>query len=230
MPDICQNAVAQDRRRGRRLVRYQRPARAHPGSDLEPPLRGQGLPREPQRRGSARAQGLCLGRRASRAGRSRDPHRAGAIHSGRVGTLRQSRHQGGGDPVVRLCRRAGRSWSAHAGRDRRDRAALRHGGERTQHRRLRQYRSRALPDLLTGDGQEGRRHPPGARARQGPSLGDLAKRRRRLCLLRPRALAQPRLPPHRHHRQRSRARCRRRARLHARRRRHRRLPAAARRT
>ena len=46
-------------------------------------------------------------------------------------------------------------------RDRRDRAALRHGGERAQHRRLRQYRRGALPDLQPGDGQEGRSAPPG---------------------------------------------------------------------
>ena len=45
--------------------------------------------------------------------------------------------------------------------------ALRHGGERAQHRRLRQYRRRALPDLQPGDGQEGRRDPAEAPARQG---------------------------------------------------------------
>ncbi len=143
----------------------------------------------------------------------------------RCGTRRR---QGSRHSLVRLCRGAGRGRPAHADRNRRHRAALRHGGERAQHRGLRQHRSRAVPDLQPGDGQEGRRDPPRARARQRPGLGDFAKRRGRLCLLRPRPAAQSRVPPHRHHRQRSRARCRRRARLHARRRRNRRFPAAAR--
>ncbi len=108
--------------------------------------------------------------------------------------------------------------------------ALRHGGERTQHRRLRQYRSGAVPDLQPGHGQERRRDPAGARARQGPGVGDLAKRRPRLCILRPRTRAQSRVSPHRHHRQRGRARGGRLSRLHARRRRDRCLPAAAWRT
>ena len=36
-------------------------------------------------------------------------------------------------------------------------APLRHGGERAQYRRLRQYRGGVLPDLQPGHGQEGRR-------------------------------------------------------------------------
>ena len=58
------NALAENGRRGRRLVRHQRSARPHPGSDAEPPLRRHDLSGEPQREGGARAQGLCLGRRA----------------------------------------------------------------------------------------------------------------------------------------------------------------------
>ena len=154
---------------------------------LSHPFAGQGLSGEPQRRRSARPQGLSFGRSSAGTGRSRDPHHSRAIRAGRTGTLRPRRHQGRGHSLLRLCRGAGRSGPPHAGRDHRHRAALRHGGERTQHRGLCQYRSRALPDLQPGHGQERRRHPPGARARQRPGVGDLAKRRARLCLLRPRA-------------------------------------------
>ena len=110
-------------------------------------------------------ESLPVRRCPARAGRSGNPHRARAIHSGRTRALRPRRRQGRGQFSVPALPRSQAKPATHAGGHRRHRAALRHGGQRAEHRRLFQYRRRALPDFQPGDGQKRRPAHPAAPAR-----------------------------------------------------------------
>ena len=190
------------------------------------PYAGRGLSGEPQRDGSAGAQGLQDGRRPAGAGRSRGADHSGAVRAAGAGALRRRRDQGGDHPLLRLRRGERRDRAGAAARGAGDRRALRHGGERTERRRLRQHRGGAVPDLQSRDGRRRRAAAAAGGAHARPGRGDLAERRHGLRVLRSRPAEGTVVPLHRDHRQRGLPRGGRLRRVHRRREPHRRDPDA----
>ena len=157
-------ALARVGRDHRGVVGYARPARPHRADHAQPSLRGRGLSGEPQRDGGAGAQGLQDRRRPARARRSRGADHSGEVRAAGARALRRRRHQGGDHSLLRLRRGEGRDRAGAAARGAGDRREIRHGGERTERRGLRQHRCGAVPDLQSRDGRRRRAAAAAARS------------------------------------------------------------------
>ena len=168
-PDLGRAAVAAHRRGGRRLAGYGNPARAHHEGDDGPSLQGHAASHQPQPWRGDGPEGLSLGRRSARSGRSRNSHHPGAARARRVGALRQGRRAFRRRAEFRVRGGRGRRRRGPAGRDARHRQALRHGGDGAQFGRVRQYRGGAVPDVQSGRRAERPAAAAGRAARAGSS-------------------------------------------------------------